>query len=74
MFTKTTYKYTKSIYFGLKHERFSNRIHLRIVKLEDVFSVTLIILKNRRKQTLHTYNKHVKKGLKNSLRMQIDPQ
>ena len=26
-------KYTKCIYFGLKHECFSNRIHLRIVKL-----------------------------------------
>ena len=31
--TKARNEYTKCIYFGLKHKRFSNKIHLRIVRL-----------------------------------------
>ena len=34
--TQTLYEYTKCIYFGLKLKRFSNRIHLRIVKFKNL--------------------------------------
>ena len=59
-------------YFGLKHKRFSNEIHLRIVKFKEfkteavcfvsfvfvfIFQITLKI--NRRNQTqTHKYKKH----------------